>query len=274
MDTNVNYTVVGAFVILLVSAIVFTTIWLSSGLSVVQYSNYLLYSQESVSGLNLGAQVEYNGVNVGEVSSISIDEINPHLIKVLLKIQSNTPITMGTTASLMSRGITGIVFVALKDTGRDLKPLEQQPNQPYPVIPTTPSLFTRLDIALTRLTKSFHSVSETFRDLFDKENLKSIKETLRNLDRITEMLAVNNQKLSALITNTTQASAQLTPLLLNSANTVNILNTQTLPTTYEALSNLNEVAHTLNEISMQLKQNPSILIRGSAPLPLGPGETR
>jgi phospholipid/cholesterol/gamma-HCH transport system substrate-binding protein len=274
MDTNVNYTVVGAFVILLISAIVFTIIWLSSGLSVVQYSEYLLYSQESVSGLNVDAQVEYNGVNVGEVKKISIDEVNPHLIKVLLKVESSTPITKGTTATLTSRGITGVVFIALKDTGNDLRPLVKREGQTYPVIPTTPSIFTRLDLALTRLSKSFETVSETFSELFDKENLHSIKGTLHSLDEITQNLAQNNQRLNAILLNTARASAKLTPFLLDTSNTIRILNTQTLPVTYELLSNLNAAAHSLSEISIELKQNPSMLIRGTAPLPLGPGETK
>ena len=40
------------------------------------------------------------------------------------------------------------------------------------------------------------------------------------------------------------------------------------------ISNLNDVTRTLNEVSIQLKQNPSVLIRGAAPAPLGPGERR
>jgi len=40
------------------------------------------------------------------------------------------------------------------------------------------------------------------------------------------------------------------------------------------MNNLNDVSRTLNEVTNQLKQNPSMLIRGVAPAPLGPGERR
>lgn len=274
MDTNVNYTLVGAFVIILVTAIVLTIIWLSSGLNLGENSNYLMYSQESVSGLSIDAQVEYNGVNVGSVKEIDIVKDNPRLVKVLLSVKSTTPITKGTVATLTTRGLTGVVFIALKDTGNDLTPLVTPQGYPYPVIPTRPSLFLRLDTALQKLTKSLQSVSETFSTLFDKENLKSIKEVLNNLNKVTGTLADNSQKLNAIIANTSRASAQLTPLLLNGSNAMRTLGTQTLPETSRLLSNLNDIMRNLSEVSLQLKQNPSILIRGAAPLPPGPGERR
>ncbi|VVC75848.1 hypothetical protein AQUSIP_11450 [Aquicella siphonis] len=274
MDTDVNYTLVGAFVIFLVSAVVFSVIWLSSGLSAIQYSNYLIYSQESVSGLSIDAPVEYNGVNVGAVKAISIDKSNPHLVKVLLSINTSTPITRGTVATLTTKGITGVVFIALKDSGNDLTPLVTVSGQDYPVIPTAPSIFMRLDIALTRLSKNLQTVADAFRSLMDKENLKSFKDILANLDRLTTTLSANSQRLNLLILNTTRASQQLTPLLQSSTSAMKTLELQTLPTTYRLLSNLNDVARTLGEVSTQLKQNPSMLIRGAAVPPPGPGEKR
>ncbi|MBX3708886.1 MAG: MCE family protein [Gammaproteobacteria bacterium] len=274
MDTNVHYTLVGVFVISLISAIVFAIIWLSSGLSTVEYSDYLIYSQESVSGLNIDAQVEYNGVSVGAVKDITIDKNNPHLVKVLLKISTATPITRGTVATLTTRGVTGVAFVALKDNGIDRQPLKAEPGQMYPVIPTSPSILMRLEVALSRLSNDLQSVAISFRSLMDKENLKALKDILLNLDQVTQTLSHNNQKLNTIILNTTHVSEQLSPLLQSSNETMKMLNTQTLPATYQLLSHLNEVTRTLSEVSTQLKQNPSMLIRGAAPQPPGPGERR
>jgi len=267
MDTNVNYTLVGAFVIGITAAIVLAIIWLSSGLSVQPYSNYIIYSQESVSGLSVDAPVEYNGVNVGAVKSIELKPTDPHLVKVILRIHSSTPITKNTVATLTSRGITGVAFIALKDTGADLTPLTAEPGQDYPVIPTAPSIFLRLDTALTKLTKNFESIADSIHGLLDKENLQSIKNTLSQLDRVTGTLANNSQKINAILVNTTHATEQLTPLMKTLSN-------QTLPVTYQLLSNLNDATRTLSDVALQLKQNPSILIRGVAKAPLGPGERK
>jgi phospholipid/cholesterol/gamma-HCH transport system substrate-binding protein len=88
METNVNYTIVGIFVISIISVIILAIIWLSSGLSTQTYTIYKVLMQESVSGLSPDSVVEYNGVNVGSVTTIQINKKNPQIVEVLLKIDS------------------------------------------------------------------------------------------------------------------------------------------------------------------------------------------
>jgi phospholipid/cholesterol/gamma-HCH transport system substrate-binding protein len=115
METNVNYTVVGAFVIVLFSSIVLAIIWLSAGFSTEKYTTYEVLMKEAVTGLSLEAPVEYNGVNVGTVTSIRIDKQNPHVVELLLKIKSDTPISKGTRARLNVRTLSGVAFILLQD---------------------------------------------------------------------------------------------------------------------------------------------------------------
>ncbi|MDP2786291.1 MAG: MCE family protein, partial [Sulfurimicrobium sp.] len=62
METKVNYTIVGLFVILLFAALVAGILWLSGGAQYRKtYDTYLAYMNESVSGLNLNAPVKYRG---------------------------------------------------------------------------------------------------------------------------------------------------------------------------------------------------------------------
>src|SRR4029078_9913112 len=100
MDNEANYTIVGLFVIILTIAVVITIIWLSSGLKFTQYTNYVIYSKESVAGLNIDSPVEYNGVNVGTVKNISLDARDPRVVRLLVSLESNTRITHGTVATL------------------------------------------------------------------------------------------------------------------------------------------------------------------------------
>ncbi len=141
METNVHYAAVGAFVLSLIAALVLAIIWLSSGLSLQQYTTYQIFMQESVSGLNVDSAVEFNGVNVGSVKSIDIDHANPQLVILLISVKSSAPITHGTIATLQSRGVTGVTYIALKDKSEDLVPLRAQKGEKYPVIRTGPSIF-------------------------------------------------------------------------------------------------------------------------------------
>ena len=129
METNVNYTVVGAFVLLLMTFTLLAIIWLSSGFSDESFSRYLVYMQESVTGLSPESPVEFNGVKVGTVESIELYPNNPHLVQLLLNIKSSTPITTGTVAVLSSRGVTGVTFIQLKDDGTNLAMLKAAKGQ-------------------------------------------------------------------------------------------------------------------------------------------------
>lgn len=258
METKVNYTVVGAFVIILLSAIILAIIWLSSGLSTEKYSYYKVYMKEAVSGLSLDSPVEYNGVNVGTVSTIRIDHKNPRIVILLLKIKSSTPVTMGTRAKLDIRSISGVSYILLEDKGTDMRPLKRISGQTFPVINTTPSIFVRLDTVLTELSTSFHQLSSSVQSLLNPENLRSIKLTLKNISKFTTTLAVNTPELENILHDTSQAAR--------------VIKSKTLPSADQAISNINNLTGNLSEVSEELKQNPSVIIRGRAQPELGPGE--
>ncbi|HTM63704.1 MAG TPA: MlaD family protein [Gammaproteobacteria bacterium] len=274
METNINYAAVGAFMIALIAAIVLSIIWLSSGFSTQHYQIYKVYMQESVSGLNVDSPVEFNGVNVGNVKSISLDLNNPQLVSVLLDIQASTPITRGTVATLQTRGVTGITFMALKDKSENLTKLTVMKGESYPVIPTSPSIFMRLDIMLSKLSDNLHDVSVSIRELLNPENQQSIKDILLNMKNVTAMLADNNQKMVRILANTEKFSTELVPLMRNTSNAMRMFETQTMPATYRLLSNLDTIARSLTEVTSEMKQNPSVLLRGVQRQPYGPGDSR
>jgi phospholipid/cholesterol/gamma-HCH transport system substrate-binding protein len=274
METKVNYSLVGAFVIVLLTTAVLGIIWLSSGLSLKKYITYAIYMQESVSGLSTDSVVEYNGVEVGKVKSIKLSTKDPQRVKVLLSITDTTPITQGTVATLTTRGLTGLVFIALKDKGIDQRPLVILKGQHYPVIKTTPSIFVRLDSVLTQFSINFREISASFHALLDKENLASIKTSLKNIQTITESLAINSKKLEMILRNTANASAKFQPLMQSGIGAAQVLEVDTLPAATRMFSNFDDVADSLAELSLEMKQNPSILIRGVERNNLGPGETK
>lgn len=265
METNVNYTVVGAFVITLITFVILMIIWLSAGFSSESYATYQVYMRESVSGLSKNAVVEYNGVNVGNVTSIKINPKTPNAVDLLLKIKKGTPVTQGTRAKLDTRTLSGVAFIQLEDRGIDTTPLKAKPGEAYPVIQTTPSFFFRLNEVLAELNTSFRQLTDSFRQisdavglLLDEDNLKTIKESLKNIHELTGALAKDKGKITDLIQNYDRAAE--------------MLHSKTLPNANEMISNFNHVGHNLSEASEMVKQNPAVLIRGKEPAPLGPGE--
>lgn len=239
METNANYTAVGIFVILLISAIILCAIWLSSGLYTGEkYSYYKVIMNEPVSGLNYDSNVEYNGVEVGSIYDMSIDPYPPYQINLVLKVKSSTPITKGTTAKLDARALSGLAFMALEDKGKDSTPLLAENGELYPIIQTIPSIYVRLDTAFTELNNNFSKLSNAVGELLNKTNLTSVKDILQS----------------------SQSSMQ-------------ILQTITIPSVNQAVGNLNKITDDLSDVSAEMKNNPAILIRGKEQNSnLGPGE--
>jgi phospholipid/cholesterol/gamma-HCH transport system substrate-binding protein len=96
---------VGILLALLV-AVVGTTLWTDRDQYQVRY-------RISVSGLEIGAPVKYNGVRVGRVESIKIDPEQVSHTLVSISMETGTPIKENTRAVLNIQGITGLKFIEL-----------------------------------------------------------------------------------------------------------------------------------------------------------------
>lgn len=231
MEPNVNYTLVGAFVIVLLASLIFTIIWLSAGITGKHYVLYRVYMNESVTGLSQDATVKYNGVEVGTVKEIKLSKLDPQQVKLLLQIEEGTPITKSTVAILTTQGLTGVAYIDLKTRGTDNTPLIAMPGEPYPVIKTAPSLLLRVDTAVSQLITNFNTLTTSLSGLLNTQNRQAIQETLQNLAAISNNLANNNKEMAVILKNTAAATQKLPAMLQNSQAALQTLTSQTLPQT-------------------------------------------
>ncbi|MBN2496994.1 MAG: MCE family protein [Deltaproteobacteria bacterium] len=74
---------------------------------------YLVRYDISVSGLEIGAPVKYNGVRVGRVDRLWIDAHQVSQTVVAISLQKATPVKENTRAVLNIQGITGLKFIEL-----------------------------------------------------------------------------------------------------------------------------------------------------------------
>ena len=84
MEAKTNYTFVGLGVIILLISLCIGALWLSFGFDQTAYQYYVVYTKESVSGLNEEALVKYNGVKVGYVEELSLSNDHPGTVRILL----------------------------------------------------------------------------------------------------------------------------------------------------------------------------------------------
>lgn len=259
METKGYYAAVGFFVIVLSAIGIIIGLWLSVGLNTKTYTEYAIYMQESVAGLSLSAPVKYNGVDVGTVKNISLLPADPNQVLIVIAVEINTPVNTATRATLRMQGVTGIAYIELSGGDHNAPPLTIQPGQQYPVIPATPSLLFRMDTAIDNLSENLQKVTESIGNIFTEENGRLLQDTLKNINSASYRL------------NDAIGSAQFT--IQRSNVTLETINSQMLPQLTNLLEDVDGVTLRLDDFIQQLSDNPSMLIRGQKPVPLGPGET-
>ncbi|NJN69001.1 MAG: MCE family protein, partial [Nitrospira sp.] len=200
MEPKVNYVLVGSFVALLGAGILAGVLWLGKSDYRGSYDRYVAYMKESVAGLSVNSIVKYRGVDVGRVRSIALSPDNPKEVLLTLDIERGAPIKTDTIAILETQGLTGLATINLTGGSRDAPSLQAEEGQAYPVIKTGPSLFFRLDEAISRLL-SEESVAQLLGDLdvaakgaakvLDEENHMMLKRTIKDLSDVAQTIAAH-----------------------------------------------------------------------------------
>ena len=197
MEPKVNYVLVGGFVALFGAMVIGVILWLGKTDYRGSYDRYLAYMSESVAGLSVDSTVKYRGVDVGRVKDIKLNPETPEEVVLTLDILHGTPIKTDTIAVLETQGLTGLATLNLTGGSREAPPLEAQPGQEYPVIKTGPSLFFRLDQALsklltdqpfTELLDNLTTLTRDARTMVGDENRAAMKQILANLSDLTKTL--------------------------------------------------------------------------------------
>lgn len=303
-----NYSIVGAFVLILGSVLIAGVLWLASGGAFQKkYDLYQAIEDESVAGLNLNAPVKYSGVDVGKVRGIRLDPSNPERVNLLFAIERGTPIKVDTIAMLKTQGLTGITYVELSGGVKGSPPLRSIAGARYPVIRTKPSLSARLENILTNVLAKLDSTSTNINAILSDENRAAFKNALADIATLARTFAARKDTIDAGIThagqtleNTAQATARIGPLvdrLSRSASAVEKMgnevastsvsagktidtagasvkrfSAETLPELERLLGELSVLSASLRRLSEQTERNPAGLLFGRKPVPEGPGE--
>src|SRR4029078_13180558 len=134
VERDANYTAVGAFVLLIATMAAFFVYWYAGSSDARDYVRYEIYFEGSVSGLNRGSTVRYLGVEVGRVVAIRIDKRASDRVQVIADIDSHTPISQDTLATLALAGVTGQLYIDLLANADQKRRMDAVPSEQYPLI--------------------------------------------------------------------------------------------------------------------------------------------
>ena len=254
METRANHVLIGAFTLLV------TILAFAFALGAANYSSnrkwdqYEVVFSEAVTGLGNGGIVQYNGINVGEVTKLRLDPKDPRKVVARIRLEHDTPVKIDTKAKLAFVGLTGVAQIQLTGGLPESPRLEPTPEQPIPRIPTTPS-------ALQNLSAAADDLVERVRSILSDENIARISGTLDDIHQLSSSVAGQKDDIAALVKNLKDVSVTLNATLLKAQGSLDTIDkgvVQNLPELTakldRTLSSLEETAKNANGMLAENRQ--------------------
>jgi phospholipid/cholesterol/gamma-HCH transport system substrate-binding protein len=138
MERKAHYALIGLFTFAVVAGAFGFIFWLHHSSGKKQAVAYRVIFDSSVSGLQVGGNVLFNGIRVGEVTNLRLDPDNPRQVVALLAVNKATPIRSDTRVGLEFAGLTGVAAVSLKGVSAKTPLIEREEGEP-PTLRAEPS---------------------------------------------------------------------------------------------------------------------------------------
>lgn len=114
---------VGLFTALAGGILLGSLLWIAGSRLLRPRDTYTVLFEDSVSGLNAGSNVEYQGVVVGRVRGIRLTKDIPPQVAVIVDLEPGTPVRADTLAALLGSIVTGIQYIQLQGGSEAAGPL-------------------------------------------------------------------------------------------------------------------------------------------------------
>ncbi|MBR0704241.1 MCE family protein [Bradyrhizobium diazoefficiens] len=188
METRANYVLIGSFTLAVIAAAIGFVLWFQSLHTTKQRSPLRVVFEGPAAGLRNGGSVNFNGIRVGEVVSVKLD--NPRRVVALAMIENNAPIRKDTLVGLEFQGLTGVAAISLKggDEAAAPPPLDQDG------IPTLTADPNKLQDVTEAIRGTLQNINKIVAD-----NQESVKNSLKNLETFTNSLARNSEKIDGVM---------------------------------------------------------------------------
>ncbi|GGY66931.1 MlaD family protein [Marinobacter zhanjiangensis] len=195
MEPRAHHVMIGIFTVITIAAILLFALWLGDAENNRDYEYYEIGFRNGVSGLSEGSPVQYSGIEVGNVVTLSLDPQDPRHVRALVRVYSDVPLREDTEATLNLANITGAMTIQLYGGTPDSAILEGDRNNP-PYIQAEPSQFTNLLSSSENLmTKADQFLTNANRFL-SEENADNLTVTLENFRLTTEALVAERDNIN------------------------------------------------------------------------------
>src|SRR5947199_10328093 len=184
METRANYVLIGSFTLAVIAAAIGFVLWFQSLHTTKQRSPFRVVFEGPGADLRNGGSVNFNGIRVGEVISVKLD--NPRRVVALAMVEHNAPLRKDTLVGLEFQGLTGVAAISLKG-GEEAAPSVPLDEDGVPTLTADPNALQDVTEAIRGTLQNIH------REVPDNQD--AVKYSLPNQETFTSSLARNSEKI-------------------------------------------------------------------------------
>jgi len=184
METRASFVLIGTFTLAVIAAAFGFVLWFQSLHTTKARIPLRIIFEGPAAGLRNGGSVNFNGIRVGEVVSVKLD--NPRRVVALAMVANDAPIRKDTLVGLEFQGLTGVAAISLKG-GEDAAPGVPLDEDGIPVLTADPN-------ALQDVTEAIRGTLQNINKVV-ADNQAAVKNSLHNLETFTASLARNSERI-------------------------------------------------------------------------------
>src|SRR6201995_5197183 len=188
METRANCVLIGSFTLAVIAAAFGFVLWFQSLHTTKQRDPLRIIFEGPAPGLRNGGAVNFNGIRIGEVISVKLD--NPRRVVAQALVEKNAPIRKDTIVGLEFQGLTGVAAISLKG-GEEAAPPVPLDEDGVPVLTADPN---KLQDVTEAIRGTLQNINKIVAD-----NQEAVKNSLHNLETFTSSLARNSEKIDGVM---------------------------------------------------------------------------
>ena len=188
METRANYVLIGLFTLAVIASAFGFVLWFQSLHTAKARSPLRIVFEGPAAGLRNGGNVNFNGIRVGEVVSVKLD--NPRRVVALAMVENTAPLRKDTLVGLEFQGLTGVAAISLKG-GEEAAPPVPLDEDGIPVLTADPN---RLQDVTEAIRGTLQNINKVVAD-----NQEAVRNSLRNLEVFTSSLSRNSERIDGIM---------------------------------------------------------------------------
>lgn len=188
METKANFVLIGAFTLAVVAAAFGFVFWFQNLGAAAQRVPLRIVFEGAASGLRTGGNVNFNGIKIGEVTSIKLDD--PKRVVVIANVDKNAPIRKDSLVGLEFAGLTGVSSVSLKGGSAEAGGVPVAEDG-VPTLTADPN-------AIQDIGEAVRGVLQNVNKLVT-ENQETLHNSLTNIEAFSKSLAANSARIDSIM---------------------------------------------------------------------------